>query len=149
MSKLDLERDTEELLGFALGECFPTKGKILFVPSASGAHVDPLGSTPHLSQRSADGRWGLYTDGILEAGDRLVDSLGPDEMATVPGAALLYPIVFLYRHYLEMELKSFFGDMNNPTALPATSKKGVEKTHGLKKLWEAVVKEHPQCDAWA
>ena len=102
---LDLEADTRELLDWE--PSFPKVGDTLFQPSASGACVDPIGSSSPIDQQrpSPGGRWGLYTIGFLKAGDRLVDSLKPDEMATPPGAALLYPVLFLYRHYVELELK--------------------------------------------
>lgn len=44
----------------------------------------------------------LMADGYREAADRLLDAVATD--ATLQGT-LVYPVIFLYRHFLELELK--------------------------------------------
>src|SRR5260370_6794126 len=96
-------RDDELQFSQELREWLPGPGDALIEDTSSAVRVDPLGySEPHSpAARSLIGRWDLYSDGFLHAGDRLVDGLtaspGEDE--------LLYPILYLYRHHLELELK--------------------------------------------
>ncbi len=142
------------------GDSFPTPGDGMYVPSVTGACVDPL----HLynamqpGERSEEGRWELYMLGFLEAGNRLVDGLKADEMADGPGAALLYPILLCYRHYLELALKDViffivkwwphvFPDFDRNVLLRSEEKARSE--HGLRNLWETLKQLHPTCDAWA
>ena len=89
-------------------ESFPKRGDRVFVPSASGAYIDPFGliDPARPGERSSFGRWELYADGFREAADRLVGSLDAGEMNSPPGAALIYPILFCYRHFLELQLKA-------------------------------------------
>jgi len=51
--------------------------------------------------RSLIGRRGLYEDGYKEAADTLVDSVQGGQQQHW----ILYPIIFLYRHWLELTLK--------------------------------------------
>ncbi len=122
-------------------EWLPNQGDCLFVPSATGVRLNPLGSPGMGEQRSPVGRWQLYADGFLTAGDRLVDG-----MRGIPSEdALIYPILNLYRHHLELELKyvirCFPGDeeLNN----------WLTRTHGLKALWNKMAEIYPRSGAWA
>jgi hypothetical protein len=138
---------------------FPKAGDLMFVASASGAHVDPLkfADPTGLNERQLMGRWSLYAIGFREAADRLVNGLQADEMASTPGAALVYPILFCYRHYLELDLKGLissvlwwsyaFSDIDQDTL--QKGEKRASKEHRLKTLWETLKKLHPGCDAWA
>jgi hypothetical protein len=104
------------------------------------------------------GRWDLYTAGYREAADRLVAGLKPEEMADGPGAALAYPILFCYRHYLELRLKalidsvrlslSYAGIEIDADRLQELETRAV-KEHRLKALWEMLKRFYPACDAWA
>ncbi|MCQ4190728.1 hypothetical protein [Methylocystis suflitae] len=44
----------------------------------------------------------LMADGYREAADRLVDAVAAD---TVLQGTVVYPVIFLYRHFMELELK--------------------------------------------
>lgn len=102
------------------------------------------------------GRWELYSQGFLEAGDRLVDGLRPDETATPPGAALIYPILFCYRHYLELQLKGlifcvllwwpWFKDIDQ--AKGSRTEDQLSKTHSLKALWLMFEDLYAGFDSW-
>lgn len=73
----------------------------------------------------------LYIVGYKEAGDSLVSSV-----ANRDGAAdsLIFPIVFLYRHYIELRLKSLLHDGNRLLDREYQQKSG----HQLSKLWPKV-----------
>ena len=73
--------------------------------------------------------WERYTDSYKNVAYRLVGNIERYEVDS-----LVYPIMFLYRHYLELQLKSllrnlylFHGLQWNP-----------QKTHDLVKLWHEV-----------
>lgn len=54
-------------------------------------------------------QWGIYADGYKEAADLLVGQVE----ARAPGAyqdSLVYPIIFLYRQYLELSIKGLLQD---------------------------------------
>ena len=156
---LDELREHEQRLLSDWVNSFPKMGEGMFLPSFSGAYVDPLGLTDpsRPGERPLFGRWWLYTQGFLEAGDRLVDSLRPAEMAIPAGAALLYPILFCYRHYLELRLKglifsirqwqSVFSDIGQN--LSAKKEERLSKTYSLKDLWEIAQSLNSGCDCWA
>ena len=63
--------------------------------------VDPLGYTLHTEKLSTIFRWELYYSGYKHAADLLIDK-APEEFSP---DELLYPIVALYRHFVEMRLK--------------------------------------------
>jgi hypothetical protein len=73
----------------------------------------------------------LFIDGYKEAGDSLVNSV-----ADCRGTAdsLIFPIVFLYRHYIELRLKSIIRD--GCRLLDRGYKEKSE--HQLSKLWPTV-----------
>lgn len=74
-----------------------------------------------------------YIAGYKEAADLLVESV-----ATGEGTAdfLIYPIVFLYRHYLELRLKSLLHDGNRLLNRDYKQK----SVHPFSKLWPEVKK---------
>jgi hypothetical protein len=74
-----------------------------------------------------------YIKGYKEAADLLVESV-----ATGEGTAdfLIYPIVFLYRHYLELRLKSLLHDGNRLLNRYYKQK----SVHSFSKLWSEVRK---------
>lgn len=79
----------------------------------------------------------FYADGYKIAADRLIGScilnlpFGRDDIDV-----LVYPIVFNYRHYVELRLKEIILALR-PIG---DGKKNREfKTHNLKKLWEEII----------
>lgn len=73
----------------------------------------------------------LYIVGYKEAGDSLVNSVA-DRSGTAD--SLIFPIVFLYRHYIELRLKSLLKDGHR--LLDKEHKQKSE--HQLSKLWPKV-----------
>ncbi|MEW5682528.1 MAG: hypothetical protein AB1780_09090 [Pseudomonadota bacterium] len=73
----------------------------------------------------------LYIVGYKEAGDSLVNSVA-DRSGTAD--SLIFPIVFLYRHYIELRLKSLLHDGNRLLDLEHKQK----SEHQLSKLWPKV-----------
>ena len=73
----------------------------------------------------------LYIVGYKEAGDSLVNSV-----AARSGSAdsLIFPIVFLYRHYIELRLKSLLHDGRRLLDIEHKQK----SEHQLSKLWPKV-----------
>jgi hypothetical protein len=92
----------DSILEYAL----PSKGDRLFMQAGTDEEclqVDPLGVTGVDGKRVSEaGRWDLYEDGFKRAADALVEK-AISEPAT---DNLLYPILALYRHFLELRLKS-------------------------------------------
>ena len=74
------------------------------------------------------GGWSLYTSGFKMAADELVAHLGEESSAPHLSHFVVYPIAFLYRHYLELRLKEMLWSTSG--AIP--------KKHGLMTLWEKV-----------
>jgi len=72
--------------------------------------------------------WGLYIGGYMRAGDVLVDHISETHRDQ---DFLVFPIVFVYRQYLELRLKKLIRDMR---AL-GNEKHAFPKTHDLSKLW--------------
>ncbi len=125
-----------------LAEWLPRVGDRLFVESNSGAHLDPLGCSMPGEQRSLTGRWQLYAGGFLAAGDRLVDGCGglpyEDE--------LIYPILHLYRHHLELQLKYVLFCCPNCSE---NVRGWLRKEHSLRALWDKIGELYPRFGVWA
>ena len=73
----------------------------------------------------------VYISGYKEAGDSLVNSVA-DRRGTAD--SLFFPIVFLYRHYIELRIKSLLHDGHR--LLDRESEQKPE--HQLSKLWPEV-----------
>ena len=73
----------------------------------------------------------LYIVGYKEAGDSLVNSVA-DGSGTAD--SLIFPIVFLYRHYIELRLKSLLHDGRRLLDIEHKQK----SEHQLSKLWPKV-----------
>ncbi len=74
-----------------------------------------------------------YAEGYKRAGDILTG-----ELAAHPTHGLdfvVYPLVFLYRHAIELQLKGVIRDGRRLLRLEAVSGKEIQH-HGLEKLWE-------------
>ena len=75
--------------------------------------------------------WDLYSVGYKEAADLLVQSIS--ERRGTPDT-LVYPVVFLYRQYLELRLKDLYRD----GCLLLDKEPNLNFNHNLKTLWQAV-----------
>jgi hypothetical protein len=84
------------------------------------------------------GKWSIYAHGYRRAADELVDRVEGEP----PDDVLLLPIVFLYRHYVELTLKDLV------LRLVSLCRIGIDPkqltTHKLLPLWESV-KAHLYC----
>lgn len=136
--------EDEEQLSREMDEWLPKRGDKLIQESPSALLLDPLGcSNPDIGKtRSLRGRRDLYSGGFLEAGDRLVEGL----MKISADPALIYPIFYLYRHHVELELKGTIRMCLHH--LPGTDpkevvNKEVDKTHNLARLWRFLKKLYP------
>ncbi|GJL63837.1 MAG: hypothetical protein NPIRA04_24910 [Nitrospirales bacterium] len=76
--------------------------------------------------------WELYAQGYKAAGDYVVESI--TEFSQPVAHSLVYPVLFLYRHYLELELKSMIE--NGKQFSNSNIERNLDKEHRLKKLWE-------------
>jgi hypothetical protein len=130
----DEASDYEENIFREAAESFPKRGDTLFVETDEAARLDSA----------------LYSTGYLAAGDRLAEGLSglPSE------DALVYPILFLYRHHLELELKELisYGLLCLSGFDEATTAKKIDRLkeiHSLKSLWNLLEYHHPDCDKWA
>ncbi|WOJ91753.1 hypothetical protein RZS28_18670 (plasmid) [Methylocapsa polymorpha] len=74
---------------------WPEPGDWLFV--APGGRADEGTLTSHAWTRLV-----LMADGYREAADRLVDAVAAD---AVLQSTVVYPVIFLYRHFMELKLK--------------------------------------------
>jgi hypothetical protein len=84
------------------------------------------------------GNWASYADGYKKAADMLVERLE----GNAPEDILILPIIFTYRHYLELKLKYLISalDVLSDTKMSANQ----FMTHNLTTLW-AYVKDHLGC----
>lgn len=92
--------------------------------------VDPLHRTDLQGNRSPEGRWQLYASGYKRSADILVDRLGREPCCD----ELLYPILYLYGHFLELELKRLLVDSSRFSE----NELGIEnlnKNHNLYEIW--------------
>ncbi len=138
-------RQQEEQIVREYYDSFPKEGDKLFVESDSGARLDALGTPTPESPRSIAGRRGLYSEGYLLAGDRLVDSL----TAAPHEDALVYPILYLYRHNIELELKEllsyFLCSLSGFEGAKLEEKlRELGETHSLQGLWMRIEGHFPK-----
>jgi hypothetical protein len=125
-----------------IADWLPKPGDRMFVASDTGVRLDPLGFSAYGGPRELTGRWQLYSGGFLSAGDRLVESCTglPHE------DELIYPIVNLYRHHLELELKYVLRCCPGCTE---ELKKWLIGTHSLGTLWNKIAETYPRFGQWA
>lgn len=85
------------------------------------------------------GNWYFYPDGYKEAADRLVDQIQEN---WAPDDRLICPIIFLYRHFVELKLKAIVIELDrlSGTEMPD----GQFTKHELRQLW-SYVKSHLNC----
>ena len=99
---------------------WPEKGDDLFNGDGHRWEFACLNFTPY--------EWDLYAQGYKLAADLLVQHVkrtGEDQ------DTLVYPIVFLYRQYLELRLKELIKEGTQLVGTPD----GLSKTHNIDKLW--------------
>ncbi len=73
--------------------------------------------------------WCIYAEGYREAADRLLEQIG-NGVGTKD--FLVYPIVFLYRHFVELKLKEIIQDSRNLLDIEAS----LALEHRLDRLWK-------------
>lgn len=103
----------------------------------NGDHLIEEGGDPQtLFGDWIKGRWFSYADGYKAAADLLVEKIG----GHAPEDILVLPIVFMYRHHVELKLKYII------TALDVLSQTQIPNliTHNLIALWD-YVKAHLGC----
>jgi len=100
---------------------WPTAGDRLFVSGDRATDAD-LSATPH------NRRW-LITEGYKRAADYMVERA---EDGTVERDTLVYPIVFCYRHFIEMALKSLIASYGPGVRITPNW-----NTHDLMTLWRS------------
>jgi len=140
--------EEESQIASELREWLPNPGDKLIRETISAAQVDPLGYSDLADpeNRSPVGRWMLYANGFLMAGDRLVDHL----VGIAAEDALIYPVVYLYRHFLELQLKAQIL-FCQPRLSGKTTKdvqsfkpKRLDNNHSLRNLWEILDGIYPK-----
>ena len=103
---------------------WPKQGDRAFVTSADPSENANIDETGHA-------RFVLMTDGYKRAGDLMVEAAGHDNLAR---DTLVFPIIFNYRHFLEISLKYLLATYG-PTV-------GIEpnwRSHDLATLWGSVL----------
>jgi hypothetical protein len=108
------------LLDDKLDILWPQKGDALVTPSGDGFF---------LVQTRSDEQWETYVAAYRMAAERLVEQTRDGTMSI---NWLVFPIVFLYRHFLELRLKSLIWDAD---ALDKKPVRRLDKTHSLVELW--------------
>jgi hypothetical protein len=111
----------EEENNFSIEASWPEQGDKLFAVNKY------LWLNAYIKQHP-DINWALYIFGYKQAADILVDYLENNDM---DANTLVFPVVFLYRQYLELQLKQIIRDGN------ALLDRGLDfpKTHKLNELW--------------
>ena len=84
------------------------------------------------------GKWSIYAHGYKRAADELVDKVEGE----APDDVLILPIVFLYRHYVELTLKDLILRLVSLCGLHIEPKQITG--HKLPPLWE-LAKQHLHC----
>lgn len=86
-----------------------------------------------LSFRFGSDGWSYYVTGYKEAADTLVANV---EVNQRQQDTFVYPIMFLYRHYLELALKSGIIQAQRFLGLPPKIPTGGRKGHQINDLWQ-------------
>ena len=103
---------------------WPRRGDKAFVTSADPSENASIDQSGH-------SRLVLMSDGYKTAGDLMVEAAGHDDLAR---DTLVFPIIFSYRHFLEISLKYLLATYG-PTV-------GIEpnwRSHDLATLWGSVL----------
>ncbi|MFZ0477550.1 MAG: hypothetical protein WAL71_00260 [Terriglobales bacterium] len=76
--------------------------------------------------------WSDYEWGYFSAATTLVE----DYVTKVEADVLVYPILFLYRHYVELKLKSII--LEAGASIPCEMPSGANNEHNVTKLWKMI-----------
>jgi hypothetical protein len=135
-------QEDEAALRRDLREWLPVTGDRMFVESPTAVSLDPLGFGFPGENHGHIGRWDLYAAGYLEAADAIVNGLGHQPWED----KLIYTVLMLYRHHLELQLKiviraapGFLHDMSE----------WLYRQHDLIVLWHWVAEVYPGVHTWA
>jgi len=110
---------------------FPKKGERLFISGSiyEQARIED-GNMP-LFYNTVEAQFDRYTYGYKEAADALIQrALELGDNYTLD--TYIYPICFLYRHYIEIALKNIYLSYSNDTEEEKTK---TIKNHNLKRIW--------------
>lgn len=100
---------------------WPRKGDRLFVPRNDWWYNACL--------KFFSDNWDLYAEGYNLAGDLLVEHVGDTHRDQ---DSLVYPVVFLYRQYLELRLKQIIGVGNKLLNVPQK----IPTNHNIVAIWK-------------
>ncbi len=78
------------------------------------------------------GNWNLYADGYKSAADKLVDQIEGTPLED----RLICPVFFMYRHFIELRLKTLIFGLDNLSSTQITEKELAK--HPLTPLWSYV-----------
>ncbi|MGD0569686.1 MAG: hypothetical protein ABSA78_14905 [Candidatus Sulfotelmatobacter sp.] len=145
--RIDLEEE-ERRIQPELEDWLPRLGDTLLISTGEAAFVDCTGATGWGEERSPVGRNSLYSSGYLLAADRLVESL----LGAAFEDALIYPIFYLYRHHVELELKGsislFLNWLHGGTSEERDKQlQKLTREHSIQALWDTLKSLAPQIAA--
>jgi hypothetical protein len=106
---------------------YPQKGDSLFKEIARDLHTVYL--DPYISLGPLGDNWAKYISGYKHAADILVDKIIDNTSIT---ELLAFPIIFLYRHFIELSLKLII----RYSYQLYDNQSDYEQIHSLEKLWK-------------
>lgn len=95
--------------------------------------------TSYIGDARLSGNWFIYAEGFKKAAHLLLENC----QTTYDYNTVVYPIVFTYRHYLELILKSILINLDRymPKVPQSESDENIKKkfhTHKLEPLWDEI-----------
>jgi hypothetical protein len=114
MPELDLNIDTSQL-------AWPDETTHVFQPAGANPNVAWIPQTV--------GQWHLYAEGYREAAERVYESWRAQRLDY-----LVFPLVFLYRHYVELRLKQLLQSSARLLELP----RDWQCNHQIDNLWHVL-----------
>jgi hypothetical protein len=93
-------------------------------------HDDPFKPGPE-ARIQPNGNWYCQVNGFYLASTRLIEGALAAEYDSIHNDRLIYPILYCYRHYLELQLKDLIRRAQLALRLESKEYRG----HGLLKLW--------------
>lgn len=106
---------------------YPKRGDKLIAPGDKTLFADWMA-----------GQWHWYPDAYKKAADKLVGQIEGHAFEDV----LIFPVIFLYRHFVELKLKELIKELDNLSGTRISDSDF--KTHRLGPLWN-YVKAHLGC----
>lgn len=107
---------------------WPNDGDKFFAAANGGREVNMW-----LAIYGLNGLEGLYPDGFKEAADLVIEQYSRDTGPPYRDQ-LLFPVCFLYRHYLELKMKQLLR-LGERLQLVTVSEKKIWGSHDLGRLW--------------